>query len=111
MASSDGNLLPLFARWAKQFGPIAEFSILGEKQVVLSTDKIAQDLFVKRGNIYSGRGIPHAMRYVTRDISPALMPKNGKTVHALPKLQGRLMVMMLMLMLMQIQTPGDERGN
>lgn len=78
MASSDGNLLPMFARWAKQFGPIAEFSILGEKQVVLSTDKIASDLFIKRGNIYSGRGIPHAMTYVTRNMSPALMPKNGE---------------------------------
>lgn len=67
----------MFARWAKAYGPIAEFSILGEKQVVLSSDRICNDLFVKRGAIYSDRGIPHAMRYITRDMSPALMSKNG----------------------------------
>jgi hypothetical protein len=80
LASSDGNLIPIFGRWVKEYGPIVQFSILGEKQVVLSDDKIAVDLFVKRGQIYSDRGIPHAMKYITRNISPALMPKNGRSI-------------------------------
>lgn len=84
LASSDGNLVPIFSRWAKEYGPIAQFSILGEKQVVLSEDRIAVDLFVKRGQIYSDRGTPHAMKYITRNMSPALMPKNGKKLSKQP---------------------------
>lgn len=76
LASSDGNLIPILNRWAEGYGPIAQFSILGEKQVVLSDERIVIDLFVKRGQIYSDRGIPHAMTYITRNMSPALMPKN-----------------------------------
>ncbi|KAL2672416.1 hypothetical protein Neosp_013126 [[Neocosmospora] mangrovei] len=76
LASSDGNLIPIFNRWAKIYGDIVQFSILGEKQIVLSSDKIAHELFVKRGPKYSDRGTPHAMAYITRDLNPALMPKN-----------------------------------
>ncbi|KAH7140856.1 cytochrome P450 [Dactylonectria macrodidyma] len=76
LASSDGNLIPIFNRWAKQYGDIVQFSILGEKQVVLSNDRIAHDLFVKRGSLYSDRGTPHAMAFISRDLNPALMPKN-----------------------------------
>lgn len=77
LASSDGNLIPIFNRWAKIYGDIVQFSILGEKQIVLSSDRIAHELFVKRGPKYSDRGTPHAMAYITRDLNPALMPKNG----------------------------------
>ncbi|KAI8649870.1 hypothetical protein NCS56_01437900 [Fusarium sp. Ph1] len=76
LASSDGNLIPIFNRWAKIYGDIVQFSILGEKQIVLSSDRIAHELFVKRGPKYSDRGTPHAMAYITRDLNPALMPKN-----------------------------------
>ncbi|KAK7432295.1 hypothetical protein QQZ08_001241 [Neonectria magnoliae] len=76
LASSDGNLIPIFRKWAKTYGDIVQFSILGEKHVVLSSDKIAHELFVKRGSKYSDRGTPYAMKYVTRDLNPALMPKN-----------------------------------
>ncbi|KAL2850442.1 putative cytochrome P450 oxidoreductase [Aspergillus pseudodeflectus] len=75
LAASKGNLIPIFNRWAEQYGPIVKFSILGEKQVVLSSDKVARDLMVKRGDIYSDRGTPHAMAYITHDLNTALMPR------------------------------------
>lgn len=77
LATSNGNLIPIFNRWADQYGPIAQFSLLGEKQVVISKDKIAHDLFIKRGLKYSDRGTPHAMKVLTHNLNPALMPKNG----------------------------------
>jgi hypothetical protein len=77
LATSNGQLIPIFNRWYETYGPIAQFILLGEKQVVLSDDKITQDLFVKRGDIYSDRGTPHAMTIVTDNINPSLMPKNG----------------------------------
>ncbi|KAF4979180.1 hypothetical protein FZEAL_4553 [Fusarium zealandicum] len=76
LANSDGNLIPIFSKWAKQYGDVVQFSILGEKQVVLLSDVIAQELFVKRGSKYSDRGVPWAMAYITREFNPALMPKN-----------------------------------
>tara|TARA_R110002003_G_scaffold702_4_gene21105 strand:- start:325 stop:1308 length:984 start_codon:yes stop_codon:yes gene_type:complete len=38
---------------------------------------MVHDLFVQRGNIYSDRSVPHAVKYAMRDISPAIMPKNA----------------------------------
>ncbi|KAM5356907.1 hypothetical protein ACJ41O_003553 [Fusarium nematophilum] len=78
LASSDGNLIPIFNRWAKQYGDIVQFSLLGEKQVVLSSDNVAHELFVQRGSKYSDRETPHAMAYITRNLNPDLMPNNGK---------------------------------
>ncbi|KAF2827411.1 cytochrome P450 [Ophiobolus disseminans] len=76
LASSKGNLVPLFATWAKQYGGILEFSLFGEKQIVLSDEAVVQELFVKRGSKYSGRSAPYALKYATRDLLIALMPKN-----------------------------------
>jgi hypothetical protein len=57
--------------------PDCPISIFGEKQVVLSNDKVARDLMVKRGDIYSDRGTPHAMAYITHNLNTALMPRGG----------------------------------
>ncbi|KAH9908332.1 cytochrome P450 [Xylariomycetidae sp. FL2044] len=76
LAQSQGNLIPIFNKWMKEFGPVTQFEIFGEKQVVLSTEKICNDLFVKRGTKYSGRGTPPAMVHITNNMNPALMPKN-----------------------------------
>jgi hypothetical protein len=62
-----------------------QFEIFGDRQVVLSEESIVHDLFVKRSAKYSGRGIPHAIKYMTRDQSIALMPKNGAQKQLLPK--------------------------
>ncbi|KAK3326136.1 cytochrome P450 [Apodospora peruviana] len=72
LANSGGNLIPIFSSWAQQYGPIVQFSIIGEKQVLLSDDKITTDLLVKRGAKYSGRGTPAAMVHVSKGIHPAL---------------------------------------
>ncbi|KAF2026828.1 cytochrome P450 [Setomelanomma holmii] len=76
LASANGNLVPLFAQWAKQYGPVVQFDLFGEPQVVISDEAIVHDLFVKRGNIYSDRSVPHAIYYILREMSPGLMPKN-----------------------------------
>jgi hypothetical protein len=77
LAPSKGNLVPTFAAWTKTYGPIVQFSIFSDKQVILSDEADVHELFVKRGTIYSGRSAPHAFQVVTSDISPAMMPKNG----------------------------------
>lgn len=74
----DGpHLIPTFNRWAAEYGPIVAFDTLGTKQIVLSTEKAANDLLVKRGNIYSGRGVPTALAYATRDLVTFLMQRTG----------------------------------
>ncbi|KAK0709948.1 cytochrome P450 [Lasiosphaeria miniovina] len=71
LATSNGNLIPIFNKWAKQYGPIVQFGLPGETHAVLSDDRIANKLFVKRGSIYSGRGAPHAIKVITQDLNPA----------------------------------------
>jgi hypothetical protein len=67
------------------------FDLLGTKQVVLGTEKVTNDLFVKRGNIYSGRGIPAALEFLTQGLVTALMQKTGKVspMESLPLVVGR----------------------
>lgn len=54
------------------------FDLMGTKQVVLGTEQVTNDLFVKRGNKYSGRGIPAAMEFLSQGLVTALMQKTGK---------------------------------
>ncbi|KAL8978898.1 MAG: hypothetical protein Q9205_005637, partial [Flavoplaca limonia] len=49
-SSNSSSIIHIFHKWAQEFGPIAQFSLMGTKQVVLSDGKIANELFVKRGN-------------------------------------------------------------
>ncbi|KAF5001089.1 hypothetical protein FGRMN_1283 [Fusarium graminum] len=72
LASSDGNLIPIFNKWFKEYGDVMQFSILGEKQVVVSSEKITRDLFVARGSKYSGRGTPHAITHMFNHMNPTL---------------------------------------
>jgi hypothetical protein len=44
-----------FKEWADQYGPIYKTSMLGAKFVIVSDEKIAEDLLVKRAKIYSDR--------------------------------------------------------
>lgn len=70
-------MVPTFNKWNDEYGPIAAFSIFGQKQIVLGSEKATNDLLVKRGNNYSERGTPPAAAYVSRDYVTALMGKNG----------------------------------
>ncbi|KAI4282047.1 MAG: hypothetical protein L6R38_003231 [Xanthoria sp. 2 TBL-2021] len=49
---------------------------MGTKQVVMSDEKIANELFVKRGNRYSDRGAPHAVEYISMNQNPGFRPKD-----------------------------------
>ncbi|KAF4437566.1 cytochrome P450 oxidoreductase [Fusarium austroafricanum] len=71
LASSNGHLVGTFKKWTKEYGDVVQFSILGEKQVIVSSDKIAHDLMVKRGAIYSDRGTPYAAARILH-LNPAI---------------------------------------
>jgi len=66
-----------FNRWTGEYGPIVQFSILGQKQVVLSSEKAANDLLVKRGNIYSDRGTAPAVKVLTQGLFVPLRDRSG----------------------------------
>lgn len=76
--TKEPHLIPVFNRWAKEYGPIVRFNLLGAKQVLISSDKVANDLFAKRGNLYSDRGVTPAMQIYGQGRFMALMPKNGE---------------------------------
>jgi hypothetical protein len=51
---------------------------MGDKQVILTEEKDARELFVKRGAKYSDRGAPHAVEYISMKQNPGFRPKDGK---------------------------------
>ncbi|KAK5445352.1 hypothetical protein LTS15_010133 [Exophiala xenobiotica] len=78
-----GNLLDIppqhswlkFKSWADQYGPIFRLNIFGRNHVVVSTEKIANDLLRERGNLYSSREqLPMAARLMSRNLRPLLLP-------------------------------------
>ena len=44
-----------FKEWADTYGPIYRTQMLGDSFIIISDEKIAEDLLVKRGKIYSDR--------------------------------------------------------
>lgn len=44
-----------FTEWANEFGPIYHTSMGGQDFIIISDEKIAEEILVKRGHIYSGR--------------------------------------------------------
>ena len=67
-----------FNEWGDQYGPIYRLSLVGNMHVVLSTEDAANDLLVKRGAIYSGRGGLTALSEgLTRSLAMLVMPPNG----------------------------------
>ena len=75
--AKNPHLIPLFNKWQKQYGNIAGFHVFGQNMVVISDETIANDLFSKRGNIYSDRGTPPALQVFADGVSPALIDKTG----------------------------------
>ncbi|EXJ54110.1 hypothetical protein A1O7_09447 [Cladophialophora yegresii CBS 114405] len=78
-----GNLLDIppkhswlkFKEWADQYGPIYRLDIFGRNLVVVSTEKIANDLLRERGNIYSSREqLPMAAQLISRGLRPLFLP-------------------------------------
>ncbi len=82
-----GNLLEIppkhswlkFKEWADQYGSIYRINIFGRNLVMVSTEKIANDLLRERGNIYSSREqLQMAAKLMSQDLRPLLLPHGGK---------------------------------
>lgn len=69
-----------FKEWADQYGSIYQLNIAGRKHVVLSTEKIANELLRERGSIYSSREqLAFASELLSNNLRPLLLPYNGET--------------------------------
>ena len=82
-----GNLLEIppkhswikFKQWADEHGPIYQLRLGGRQHVVVSTEKIANDLLRERGNYYSSREqIPMAAELLSDNLRPLMLPYNGE---------------------------------
>ncbi|KAK1966750.1 putative cytochrome P450 oxidoreductase [Colletotrichum sublineola] len=77
LASSNAQTMTeIYRRWAEEYGSVVQFSLMGNKQVIVSDHNIANDLFVNRGSKYSDRGAPHALEYITMNQNPGFRPKD-----------------------------------
>lgn len=68
-----------FKEWADEFGPIYQTSMLGQKFIIISDEKMAQDLLVKKGNSFAGR--PQIRALINHKAGPvysALMDRHGE---------------------------------
>ncbi|OCT46111.1 25-hydroxyvitamin D-1 alpha hydroxylase [Cladophialophora carrionii] len=78
-----GNLLDIppkhswlkFKEWADQYGPIYRLDVFGRNLVIVSTEKVANDLLRERGNIYSSREqLPMAAQLISDGLRPLFLP-------------------------------------
>lgn len=68
-----------FEDWAKQYGPIYQYKSFGKVNVVVSTEKIANDLLRERGNVYSSREqLPMASKLLSDNKKALFIPYNGE---------------------------------
>jgi Cytochrome P450 len=88
-----GNLLDIpsqhswlkFKEWGDQYGPIFRLNLAGQCHIVLSSEKVANDLLRERGNIYSGRpDLPAAARLLSANLRPVFLPHNGGRIVSIP---------------------------
>lgn len=82
-----GNMLQIpphhswlkFKEWADQYGNIIRFTILGRENVVLSTERVANDLLRERGTLYSSREhLVMASDMLSDNLRPLLIGYTGK---------------------------------
>lgn len=76
-----------FKEWADIYGPIYYTSMLGTKFVVISDEKMAEELLVKRAKLYSDRPAVRSLfdsksTYGSMEYLP-LMGKNRKSIEPL----------------------------
>ncbi|KAI9812339.1 MAG: hypothetical protein M1827_004788 [Pycnora praestabilis] len=66
-----------FKEWADVYGPLFRLNLAGRNHVIVSTEKIANDLLRERGNIYSSREqLPMASHLLSDDLRPVFLPYN-----------------------------------
>ncbi len=64
-----------FKEWADQYGPIYKISLAGADHVIISSEKIANDLMRERGTLYSDREqAPMAARLLSDNLRPLFLP-------------------------------------
>lgn len=80
----DSQLIPVFNKWYDEYGDMVQFSILGVNQIVLNTEKAANDLFVQRGNTYSDRGAPTAVNAISKGRVTAIIDRSSKCNMTVP---------------------------
>lgn len=82
-----GNLLQIppvhswlkFKEWSDLYGPVFQLNIAGRQHVVLSTEKIANELLRERGSLYSSREhLAFASGLLSNNLRPLLLPYNGE---------------------------------
>lgn len=73
--------------WAKQYGPIYQYQTFGKVNVVVSTEKIANDLLRERGDIYSSREQLPMGSQLMSDNKRALLLPYGDEFRRVRKLQ------------------------
>ncbi|CAI6027363.1 unnamed protein product [Clonostachys chloroleuca] len=68
-----------FKQWGDTYGPLFRLNLVGRQLVVISTEKVANDLLRERGNLYSSREyLPMASGIVSRNMRPLLLPYNDR---------------------------------
>jgi cytochrome P450 len=82
-----GNLLDIplthswfqFKEWADKYGPIFRLNLMGRNMVVVSTEKVANDLLRERGTLYSSREqLPMAAQLMSQNLRPLFLPYAGE---------------------------------
>lgn len=72
-----------FKKWADQYGAIFRLDVFGRNIIVVSTEKIANDLLRERGTLYSSREqLPMAARLVSRNLRTLFLPYGGTCVRS-----------------------------
>lgn len=93
-----GNLLDVppyhswlkFFDWSKQYGPLYRLNLAGQNHVMVSTERIANDLLRERGSLYSSRAyLPMATDLLSHNLRPLLIPY-GDTFRQNRKLMATL---------------------
>lgn len=72
-----------FTEWSKQFGPIYQYKTFGKINVVVNTEKMANDLLRERGEFYSSReSLPMASQLLSDGYKALFLPYGGTIMAA-----------------------------
>lgn len=94
-----------FKEWADIYGPIYQTSMAGQPFVIISNEEIAEDVLLKRGNIYSGRPQIRALfNHKQSNGYMALMDRTGESHQLIPSRS-------LCKILISTQTTGPSNEN
>jgi hypothetical protein len=67
-----------FKAWADRYGPLFRLKMMGRNIVVVSSEKIANDLLRERGTLYSSREqLPMAAELMSKNMRPLVLPYGG----------------------------------